>query len=160
MHKDYIYMIEVINDILNDFNKFLDPKYFIPLFDLSKVNDNFYFTSLSNQPWDDLRFPNGDKRGVYFLLGSDPDNLTNKSMYIGKASFSSTIGRRLYCHLSKDRNNNGYFMNDNFGKTHILDYIFTIDLEACAPVMISSLEEFLIRNSRNKLYLLNGIGNN
>ena len=160
MQKEYVQMVETINKIIIEFNKILDPKFKIPDLDLNKVYDNSCFTCLKNTTWNDLKFPNSEKKGIYFLVGYDSQNIDKKVMYIGKASFNSKIGRRLYNHLTNDRNNSQYTMNAK-GHIHILDYIFSIDLETTGLESISSsLEEYLILNSKDKINLLNGIGNN
>ena len=66
MDKDYIYIVETIIEILVDFNKFLEPKHYIPVFDISGLDDNSLFTRLNIQSWDDLRFPNSEKRGLFY----------------------------------------------------------------------------------------------
>ncbi len=45
MDKDYIYIVETIIKILVDFNKFLEPKHYIPVLDISGLDDNSLYTS-------------------------------------------------------------------------------------------------------------------
>ena len=71
-------------------------------------------------------------------MGYDSTTPSVKSIYIGKASFSSKIGKGLYAHLTKDRNNSNYTMRDVYGNDHILEYIFSIDLEATGSEVLSS----------------------
>ncbi len=51
-------------------------------------------------------------------------------------------------------------MRDVYGNDHILEYIFSIDLEATGSEVLSSLsQEYLIHKAKGKIYLLNGTGN-
>jgi len=161
MRKEYVDKIKIINNAIFDFNKFLDPKFSIESFDLAKIKDNDYFTTLNDTTWEELRLPNGPAKGVYFMMGYDPNEPTNIGVYIGKANIGdSTIGKRLYAHLSKHKNSGNYTMPDLFGVTFNFEYIFSIDLDEYGRFKLaSSFEEFLIENSKDKIHLLNGTGN-
>lgn len=160
MKADYNKMIDIINQNISDFNKYLNPDYYIPLVDIEKIIDDSFFTCLTDKTWQELRFPNAEKKGVYFIFGYNSQNPTETSLYIGKASFTSTIGRRLASHLGKDRNSENYTMYDLAGNIHNLEYILSLDLESKGlDIFASSLEEFLIKSSKRDIHLLNGTGN-
>lgn len=153
-------MIEIVNNSISKFNEFLIPTRQLPKIDLDKIHDNSYFTKLTEISWLDLKFPNAEKRGIYFIFGYDSKDKSRRAMYIGKASFSSTIGRRLYAHLKKDSNNENYTMNDLSGNIHYLEYVLGLDLESAGMNIFSSaIEEFLIQNVKTEIALLNGTGN-
>ncbi len=160
MKDQYVKIIKTINKHIINFNKFLNEAYLIPQVDLNKINDEKYFVNINNVTWEDLRFPNSDQKGVYFMIGYDSKDELKSSLYIGKASYSSSIGKRLYSHLSKNKNNEFYTMNDLQGNVHNLEYIFSIDLESLGiDILSSSLEEYLILNTKEEIHLLNGTGN-
>lgn len=160
MNAEYLKMIEIINSRISKFNEFLIPSRQLPMIDKDKINDNSYFTKLTEISWLDLRFPNAEKRGIYFIFGYDAKDQSRRAMYIGKASFSSSIGKRLYAHLKKDSYNENYTMNDLNGNVHHLEYVFGLDLESVGlNIFSSAIEEFLIQNVKSEIYLLNGTGN-
>jgi|WetSurMetagenome_2_1015567.scaffolds.fasta_scaffold80686_2 hypothetical protein len=160
MDEKYIEIVKVINELINDFNNHLESKFKIPLFNPDRKDDFEIYTELRRYPWDDFRFPNDTKNGVYFLAGYDPMLRGKRVLYIGKASFSDTIGMRLYSHLFSKRNEENYTMCDKNGIKHNLEYVFSIDLDSVGLTFLASaLEEYLITHSKGKLYLLNGIGN-
>lgn len=160
MNTDYINMVEIVNKNITRFNELLAPKNPIPLIELDKVYDNKYFTKLTETTWLDLRFPNAEKKGIYLIFGYNSKDFSKKAMYIGKASFSSSIGKRLYNHLVKDRDNENYTMYDLSGNIHYLEYVFGLDLESIGlDIFSSALEEYLIHNVKYDIALLNGTGN-
>ena len=161
MIAEYKNMIEIVNKNISKFNEFFIPEKQVPTIDLSRINDNEYFTEL-NVPWLELVFPNAPKKGVYFIFGYDPEDRASKVMYIGKASFSSSIGGRLYAHLLKDKDNPNFTMNGINGRAYNLEYVFGLDLEfddMGMEIFASALEEFLILNVKNEILLLKGTGN-
>jgi hypothetical protein len=160
MNSDYINMVEIVNKNITRFNELLASSNPIPLIEQDKVYDDKYFTKLTETTWFELRFPNAEKKGIYLIFGYDSKDFSKKSMYIGKASFSSSIGKRLYNHLIKDKDNDNYTMYDLSGNIHNLEYVFGLDLETRGlDIFSSSLEEFLIRNVKYDIALLNGTGN-
>lgn len=160
MNADYLKMIEVVNNNISKFNEFLIPSRRLPKIDLDKIQDNNYFTKLTEKSWLELRFPNAEKRGIYFIFGCDSKDQSHKAMYIGKASFSSSIGKRLYAHLKKDSFNENYTMNDLYGNIHHLEYVLGLDLESVGlDALSSAIEEYLIQNVKTEVALLNGTGN-
>jgi hypothetical protein len=110
--------------------------------------------------WNAFGFPNSGRRGVYFVFGHEKNMSDKNGIYIGKASFSSSIGGRLYPKLHPYRSLSHFEMKGYFEETYILDYIASIDLDSVGiPFMAPALEEHLITALQNELNLLNGTGN-
>jgi hypothetical protein len=159
MDEKYIEIVKVINELIGDFNKFLNTDFKINQFDLNEVNNKQYFTYLLKKQWDDFRFPNSEKRGVYFIIGYNSVLPENRAVYIGKSSFKHKIGKRFYSHLSRYRDAEQYVMTDKNGAEFFVEYIFSIDLETPGTEFLaSSLEEFMILKAKDKIHLLNRVG--
>ena len=157
--KSYQNMIDIINQSLFNFNNYLSKDNLIPMISKDLLHDNSYFTDLNKCSWLDLRFPSGERKGIYFIFGYN-DSINKESLYIGKASFKSTIGKRMYSHLNKDKNSKFYTMHDLQGNNHNLNFVLSLDLESNGLYLFaSSIEEYLITMVKDKIYLLNGTGN-
>jgi hypothetical protein len=150
---------ETINQSIAAFNKHLAESYRIPEIDTSTGIDEKNIVKILHGRWDDFQFPNSDSRGVYFIFGRHREQQAKNGVYIGKASFGSAIGKRLYSWLHPHRSSEHFIMN--YGQdTYLLDYIASINLDRLAiPFMASSLEEYLISSLSGRLNLLNGTGN-
>lgn len=157
---EYLEMVTILNMYINKFNDLLNENINIPLIEKQKMIDKDYYLSLNENSWNDLRFSASDKKGIYFIFGNKILDDYEKSLYIGKASFNSTIGRRLHSHLVRYRNDKMYMMNDCYANEHKLNYIIAIDMESLGMSFFApALEEYLIINVRDYIYLLNGTGN-
>ena len=157
----YSPIIHEINDALEKFNSlFILKEHHVSLLDEKEFFNKLFFTNLTNTLWKDQLWPNGDKRGVYFLFGVNEKNSLESGLYIGKASLTSKIGIRLYTHLTGYRDSEHYFMNDGRGNRYILEMLTTISLEDKLVYMIPALEEFLIGELKEReMNLLNVYGN-
>lgn len=157
---EYSEMVTILNMYINKFNDLLNENVNVPLIEEHKMIDKNYYVSLNENSWNDLRFPSSNKKGVYFIFGNSILEDDKKSLYIGKASFNSTIGKRLHSHLVRYRNDKMYIMNDNYANKHKLNYLIAIDMESVGVSFLApALEEYLIINARDYIYLLNGTGN-
>jgi hypothetical protein len=157
--KQYKSEVEALNQSITSFNEHLVAHYLIPEIDISTGIDEKNIVEILHGRWDDFRFPNSESRGVYFVFGRHRDEPTKSGVYIGKSSFDSAIGRRLYAWLHPHRSNQHFVMK--YGQdTYILDYIISINLDKLEiPFMASALEEYLITSLTGRLNLLNGTGN-
>lgn len=118
------------------------------------------FIKVVHGEWNAFPFPNAQRRGVYFALGKTQDT-GELGLYIGKASFNSTIGKRLYSHLRAQANADFFTMKGANGIVFTIEYLASIDLDALnMHFMASSLEEYLIFNLTHKLPLINITGAN
>jgi hypothetical protein len=151
--------VEAINQSIAAFNQHLAGSYQIPGIDTTTGMEEKDIVEILHGRWDDFQFPNSDSRGVYFVFGRHREQQTTNGVYIGKASFRSAIGRRLYSWLHPHRSSEHFIMN--YGQdTYILDYIASINMDRLAmPFMASALEEYLISSLSGRLNLLNGTGN-
>ncbi|MEO7100810.1 MAG: hypothetical protein ABI162_15720 [Luteolibacter sp.] len=151
--------VEAINQSITTFNKCLAGSCLIPEIDTFSGIEEKNIVEILHRRWDDFPFPNSDSRGVYFIFGRHREQQARNGVYIGKASFGSAIGRRLYSWLHPHRSSEHFIMN--YGQdTYILDYIASISLDKLAiPFMASALEEYLISSLSSRLNLLNGTGN-
>ncbi len=154
--KNYESIIARINTGINAFNQHLNSSRSVPLLDPISGNS---FMNISETPWEEQFWPNKDANGVYFLFGykeSEPHVLV---VYIGKASFAK-IGERLYCHLSRSRNEPHYRLNDASGSPCIIEMVASIDLSTGHnPAFATALEEFLITETKSDIHLINAVGN-
>ena len=151
--------VEAINQSIAAFNQHLAESYQIREIDTTTGMKAKNIVEILHGRWDDFQFPNSDSRGVYFVFGRHREQQATNGVYIGKASFRSSIGRRLYSWLHPHRSSEHFIMN--YGQeTYILDYIASINLDTLAmPFMASALEEYLISSLSGRLNLLNGTGN-
>jgi len=80
-----------------------------------------------HQNWHGFAFPRAEKRGVYFLLGSELNDSSKVGTYIGKASCKSSIGKRLWSHLRPRREDQCYWMNGYHNERYTLrlDYMIS-----------------------------------
>ena len=157
----YNAIIEMINKGINDFNKLLNATNYLPTIDRNRIEDIEASWKLKEQGWFDRGFPNGGKKGVYFVFGYNPENESEKALYVGKASHqNSMIGARLDKHLNNpDRDKKIYKMRHIKGIDFELDFVTTIPIDEM-PFMSSAIEEFLIYFLKeNQVNLLNHVGN-
>ena len=115
---------------------------------ISELNDNFRRPGLPalefSLPLYDLKsdwtktYPNADGPGVYVLLDGN-----QVVVYVGKASFSATIGSRLGNHIVRDSNGEPCVSNPAWESAHIR-YISTIGLPIVHAFEAPAIEEFLI----------------
>ncbi len=149
-----IELIKALNDGIKSFNEYLCTEKQLP-----QLRAESFF-ELNNREWSgenqinlgEVAYP-----GVYIILSTrEPDSLPY--IYIGKASFSSSIGKRLHQHLlnSQQSGTRGFKW---YQQPYTLRRVYTIDLSKC-PFLASSLEEFLIQDIQEKYFLLNSTGNN
>ena len=151
--------IASINEGIIEFSNFLKLEYYLSPIDNSKLKDPKHSWDLTRIGWDETSFPNGTDRGVYFIFGKKKNDDNKLGVYVGKASNSSMMGKRLNSHLNNsERHNKIYPMRDNVGDEFLLEYVVTYPMEGLfyfAP----ALEEFLIYFLQDKkVYLLNGVG--
>jgi hypothetical protein len=152
--------INAINQAILAFNKYLSPTYQLPEFDLDRMIEDKNCIEIKHRNWDAFGFPNSRKRGVYFVFGHEKTNETKNGLYIGKASFGSAIGKRLYAHLIHYKDSEFFEMNGYHNEKYILDYMASVELDSRNIVFLATaLEEYLISELRNSLNLLNGTGN-
>ena len=152
--------IEMINSSITSFNKFLSTSYLIPIFKFDTMIKEKRWVEIIHGNWDAFSFPTGEKRGVYFIFGYEINTPKKNGLYIGKASFNSSIGKRLWSHFNPYRSDSHFIMNGYNNERYILDYMASIDLDTCGlPFMASALEEYLISELRNRINLINGTGN-
>lgn len=152
----YKSIIDEINQTINDFNKFLSYSYHIPIITYKPSS----YTDLK-KPWKEQDWGYTAVRGVYFIFGKHEYNDSTKmGVYIGKASLNSHIGRRLWTHLKSGSAEGNYEMNDFEENPFSLEYFTLISLDALNIGFLSpALEEFLITELSNKIFLLNRTGN-
>ncbi len=155
----YSQEIEAINKSIISFNEYLNAKYSIPKINAQTMLTDQNCIQILHQNWDGFGFPNSEKRGVYFVFGREMTTDRN-GVYIGKASFGSTIGRRLSSHLTGFRNCEQFIMKGYNSEVYVLEWIISIDLDAIsAPFLAPALEEYLIAETRKQINLINGTGN-
>jgi hypothetical protein len=160
MHPRYHDSVKVINQAISSFNQHLHVKAQIPAFDLETMIVQKHCVQVIHGNWNAFGFPNSPKRGVYFIFGHEQSKPEKNGIYIGKASFNSAIGARLYAHLHPSRSQPYFTMNGYNNEVYIVDYMASIDLDACSlAFMAPALEEFLISNLNSSLHLINGTGN-
>lgn len=158
--KDYSILLDGINSCISDFNVFLKPEYQIDLLD--KLDKNRY-SSLKEIPWKDLRWPNSESRGVYFIFGRKVDDANKLGVYIGKASCNSKIGKRIDRHInSPAREEMNYFINGRNHERYSMEYVTSIALDNDTEInfLIAALEELIISKMSREHNLLNSVGVN
>ncbi|OHD57214.1 MAG: hypothetical protein A2Y33_07415 [Spirochaetes bacterium GWF1_51_8] len=153
----YLKILRVLNLSIKNFNVYLKNEYWVDGLAEDKIEDKNYFFNIVTgiEEWLKQTWPNSNKGGVYFLFGYQKDNIEKVGVYIGKASLGSKIGDRFHSHLKP------FSETNNFEKGgFILDYISSIDLERKKMIpFASALEEFIISDVKEKIYLLNSTGN-
>ena len=160
MNPRFFSEVDAINQKVTGFNQHLNPTIQVPLLNVNRMIEDKSCVQIVHQNWYGFNFPNGGKRGVYFLFGREKLNPEKNGLYIGKASFSSCMGARLYQHLTHHRNNEWFEMNGYHNEKYILDYIATIDLDSLnLAFLASALEEYLITELKGAVNLINGTGN-
>lgn len=153
--KDYLHYINLINKGLLDFSHYLQPQYHIPTFDDSMLNDINITWDLTTNGWDNTKFPSSSSRGVYLIFGKKKDNTDKIGVYVGKASFNSFIGSRLYTHLHNPERGRSIYPIGEF----LMELVITIPMDKIF-IMAPALEEFLIFYLKDhNVWLLNTVGN-
>ncbi|MEP6671420.1 MAG: GIY-YIG nuclease family protein [Chthoniobacter sp.] len=155
----YENILSQINVDIDKFNNFLVEEFKIPHLQASNPEG---VSVIANIPWDshDWGRTFGGYPGVYLLCGYQETDPSRLGVYIGKASMGKNIGNRIWSHLQHHRSTAIYKANDSLGETFIIEAVAAIALydprmRALAP----ALEEFIICDVRDRVYLLNGVGN-
>ena len=155
----YLVLISEINCAIKEFEGYLNPLVKIPELDKNYLQDVTCCWNLTETIWSETKFPNARNRGVYFLLGRNKNNEYDLAVYIGKASFNSSIASRLNIHLNGgDKENKIYPYGD-----YLLEAVITIALDKNEDLafLAPALEEFIIGELQTKnIKLLNTIGKN
>ena len=145
-----------INLKIDNFNALLVPDFRVA--HLDSTNPESY-SVIANVHWDDQVWPCGDLPGVYFLCAYQEGDPAQLGVYVGKASWGK-IGGRIWRHLNPHRAANIYRMNNAVGKPYIIEAIATIGFrDLRMRSMASALEEFIIAGVRDRVHLLNAMGN-
>jgi hypothetical protein len=158
----YTNSINIINNTISEFNGYLNLEYQLETLDLFMLSDNDYFLNLKNKTWNDYSFPrNREVGGVYLYFGFNIADTNDICVYVGKASYSRTLGQRLWDHFRYKEHitfeNEMYYKNG----TYAIEMITSIPLEKENTVFLASaLEEFLIKKlSGEGIQLFNSVGN-
>lgn len=146
-------LVTALNDGIKAFNEYLHPEKQLPLLSVES------FFDLDDREWrgsNEINLGEVAYPGVYIILSTDEHN-NLPYIYIGKASFSSSIGKRLHQHLfnSKQKDAKGFIW---YQQPYSLHRVYTIDLSRY-HFLASSLEEFLIQKIQGAFHLLNSTGN-
>jgi hypothetical protein len=159
MNPRHLENLRELNAGIESFNQYLSPSCQIPTFDPETMTRDLHCSEIVHGDWNAFKFPNSEKRGVYFLFGHERTMEEKNGLYIGKSSFDSAMGHRLYTHLHPHRSETHFTMGYG-SEVYVLDCIASIDLDTPGlEFLASALEEFLIVNLRSKLNLMNGTGN-
>ena len=161
--ENYQKLISEIKKSIEVFNAFLKEEIHLTNIPDYLGNDPYYYLDVTNLKWGDYQFPRGcEKPGVYIYAGFDENEPNKIYAYIGKASYNSVIGKRLWHHFynrlkQKIVNGTNYY----FEGTCLIQFIAVIPIENSNSVFLASaIEEFLILELKNKnISLLNYIGN-
>jgi hypothetical protein len=160
MNARYLNEVQEINKVIKSFNEYLGPTHRLPEFNFDTMLAQKHCIEVVHGDWNAFGFPNSEKRGVYFIFAHEQTAQQKNGLYIGKASFGSAIGRRLYAHLHPSRSQTAFTMKGYHNEVYVLDYMASIDLDSCSlPFMSSSFEEFAISKLSTVLNLINGTGN-
>jgi hypothetical protein len=152
--------VDAINNGIASFNLFLNLNHLVPAFRFDTMLNEQHCIKVVHGDWHAFSFPNSPKRGVYFIFGHEKTVQEKNGLYIGKASFGSSIGDRLYYRLHPYRSQTHFVMTGYDQETYVLDFMASIDLDSPGlSFMAPALEEFLISNLKSKLNLINGTGN-
>lgn len=154
----YLSAINKINDITSEYNFMINFK--IDLLDTKELDNDSYFMKTKNKEWKDVIFPrNCEVGGVYFYFGTS--KITNKiHIYIGKASYSSTIGQRLFKHFRVCYNINNLNKISRNGEEIEIELVSCIPFELKTQLFFAtSLEEYLLSkfSEDNNYELINTI---
>lgn len=146
---NYDFILNELNKQNANFNIYLSP--------INEIKIEEKYFDIENQGWNDINLGEVAYAGVYIIIGTD-DNSGKNVIYIGKASLSSSIGKRLNPHLFNSRKTFDKGFNF-YGNPFTLYRVYTINLEKVNMIfMAPALEEYLITNVHN-IKLLNEIGN-
>ena len=147
-----------INADIEKFNTLLAEEFKIPHLDGSN-SDSVHF--IANIPWDSLpEWTFGVYPGVYLLCGYKESDTNLLGAYIGKASLGAGIGNRIWFHLRQYGEIGDYKMKNSSGEAFIIEVIVAVALrDVRAKALAPALEEFLISGVRERVHLLNSVGN-
>ncbi len=128
------------------------------MFDTYNLSANSW--DLTAVDWKDGAFPNSGEAGVYFLLTSAKEDSLSLAVYVGKASFNSFIGSRLYSHLyNPEKENRKYPVHDRYGNEYNVELIISIPFKEGLEFLAPACEEFMIKHLQSKnVSLLNSVG--
>lgn len=155
----YENVLHEINVEIEKFNLFLVEEFRIAPLNGSNIKSGAVFEK--GVPWKDQEcLPDRLHPGVYILCAyrqSDPSKL---GAYIGKSSVNRDISSRLSAHLKRHSADGVYQDKDKLGELYIYEAVVVIgfhnhEMRALAP----ALEEFIIAGVRERIHLLNSIGN-
>ena len=154
---DYREYIFLINKAVEDFSNLLKPEYQLPKIDDEKINNPKISWNLLQVGWNDTMFPGDESPGVYLIFGKN--TITNQiGIYIGKSSYKSLIGNRLYQHLNKGKVDRNYIMTNKSKEEFKMEFVTTVPMKNF-PFLSSALEEFLIDQLQEQnIHLLNSVG--
>jgi hypothetical protein len=115
---------------------------------------------IANVPWKDQVWPSNQALpGVYVLFGHHQSDVARLGAYIGKSSLNH-IGKRFYEWLRPHRATDVYLVHDRFGEPFVIEAIVAIGFrDPGMRAFASALEEFIIAGVRERIYLLNALGN-
>lgn len=149
----YISLIQEINASIAEFNTYL--KDGVSLLDEDELDNKDCYMDLTNFSWDTDEWMNSGKKGVYLIFGVNSETPNNLGLYIGKASMNSYFGNRLHSHLYPSKRKPHHLM----GKPEYrMELITTIIIEEKKVFLALALEEFLIKQLKDKLHLINKTG--
>ena len=103
MNPRHLENLRELNEGIVAFNRYLSPSSQIPTFDSETMVRDLQCTEIVHGDWNAFTFPNSEKRGDYFLFGHERTMEEKNGFYIGKSSFESAMGHRLYTHLHPHR---------------------------------------------------------
>lgn len=152
--KKYTDLIQKINTSIAEFNTHLEKG--IPLINEKEMDNPDYYMDLTKFSWGkDEEWINSGKRGVYFIFGAEEGNAKKLGLYIGKSSMNSYFGNRFHSHFYPTKRDIGHFMGN---PKYSMEMISTIPLEEEKVFLAPALEEFLIKQMKDKVHLINITG--
>ena len=158
MKTEVLKLSSKINLRIANFNKYMSPKHPIKIIDVAQIDDANVFVKVIHNNWDSFSWPNPNSRGIYILFSHNYETKKIDSLYIGKAMFTSTIGKRLYTHLMNNKKDTDFLMKDKNGLDYRIDCIYSIPIDDMSFIS-SAVEAYLIENLSGDVNLLNAVGN-
>jgi len=157
--KKYEPIFSEINAEIDRFNGLLAEPFRIPPI---KASNSEEVAVIANVPWDDQTWGQtfGVYPGVYLLFGYQENAPLRLGLRVGKASFGESIGKRLWRHLRYQEPSGIHRICDRFGEPFIIEAIIVVALRNPQTIPLAvALEEALIHGLRERVYLLNKVGN-
>lgn len=152
--RKYYDLIQKINASITKFNTHLVKD--ISLLNEKELNNPDYYMDLTKFSWKkDEEWINSGKRGVYFIFGVEEGNTHKLGLYIGKSSMNAYFGNRFHSHLYPTKKEVGHFMGN---PKYCMELISTIPIEEEKVFLAPALEEFLIKQMKDKVHLINKTG--